>query len=181
MAISRVMSTQSETTNSRSAARVETPRDSPDIHWTLNGILERHFWKQTCSTDMLMVNVIHYLLQFTVPQSYSLQPVSSRETETKNLQYAVDHLLIWNSPLLPSIIRHCSVLLETYHQVFIYLQVSSESDGEKQHQYREGRTVRHSHLKITGRGVKTNHLHRLSLMYVCVCTVCMWARDWVRQ
>lgn len=42
-------------------------------------------------------------------------------------------------------------------QVFIYLQVSGESDGHQQHQHGEGRTVRHSHLKVTGRRGKTNH------------------------
>lgn len=46
MAISRVISTQRVTTKSRSATLVETPRDSPDIQWTLGGILERHFCKQ---------------------------------------------------------------------------------------------------------------------------------------
>lgn len=35
------------------------------------------------------------------------------------------------------------------HKGSIYLQVSSETDGEKQHQDREGGTVRHSHFKIT--------------------------------
>lgn len=43
MAISRVTSTQITTTNSLSAALVETPRDNPDIHWTLTGILGLHF------------------------------------------------------------------------------------------------------------------------------------------
>lgn len=46
MAISRVMSRKSETTNSRSTALVETPRESPDIHWMPEGILERHLWKK---------------------------------------------------------------------------------------------------------------------------------------
>lgn len=100
------MSRQSVTTNTRSAARVETPRDSPDIHWTPSGIFERHFWKQRdvqkFNTEMLCVIVI------TLP-------------------------------------------IPIHNQVFIYRQVSSESDGHKQHQHREGRTVWHSHLKVPGR------------------------------
>lgn len=35
--------------------------------------------------------------------------------------------------------------------VFVYLQVSGESDGQKQHEHREGRTVGHRHLKVPGR------------------------------
>lgn len=106
------MSTQRVTTNSRSAALVETPRDSPEIHWTPSGILERHFWKQR---DVQMFN-------------------------TEMLGFIV---------ITPAIPVHI--------QVFIYLQVSGESDGHQQHQHGEGRTVRHSHLKVTGRRVKTNH------------------------
>lgn len=43
MAMSSVMSTHSKTTKTRSATRVATPRDSPDIHWIPEGILVRHF------------------------------------------------------------------------------------------------------------------------------------------
>lgn len=117
MAISRVTSTQSETTNTRSAALVETPRDSPDIHWTLSGILERHFWQQ-----------IH--IQRGTSSQYRSTPLS---------------------------------VIRNIHQVCIYLQVSSESDGQKQHQYREGYTVRHGHLKIPAEGRNTDDVNCISL------------------
>lgn len=71
MAISRVMSTQIMITNNRSTALVATPRDSPDIHWTPTGILERHFCETIKKNAVLIKLFAAILVALTVHKQVS--------------------------------------------------------------------------------------------------------------